>query len=746
MRPLAPRHRATLAIVGGWLLFFSLQLIDTGGVPYERDLTQLYIPLRFFLHAQLKSGHLPQWFPYEMIGVPYLGQIVTATFHPQTLLFLPFAPVTAVKFNILLAYLLGAGGAYRFARAVRSSRAAGVLAAFAFAFSGYGLSLHNNPPYLMGMMTLPWVAWRALRLVERERLSDIAGLALAWGLVFLAGDIQGTGFAAVLVLAALVGGARSAKSIGLATAAVVLMFALIAIELLPSLSVFSGTFRLVTDVGDAPARVWALHPLRFLEMLIPGFLPAGRETEIAQHLLDTGTGGLWALSVFTGVVSTSFLVLGLSRRRATLAFALLAGLSLWMALGAHGGLLPLVFRIVKPLSHFAYPEKYLALFAAATIPLIALGFDRAATAPRRTVATFAAVSGAALLGTLRLHPTVGEEWSTAVNAAWRHGALISIGFAAVAVAALVLARRYPLFKALPVAICFVELWRANTGIVTLADRRQFEKPTPIAERVQQSAQPGMPVPRVAAVPAAGVVGTSMHAEPDRWTRSQVEGLKPDAAAVFGIGTIGMALLPALPSRMLTVAAPEPTSWSRWLRACWRTEPLTAQLPNDQKVVLTDPDTNTQLVSQPCFPYAFTGGALHVNDEGESQLHMNQGLPPNMIMWEDGPSFARPRAHVVADHFEPGLVTLTADAEGTAALVITEGYAPGWSATIDGAPARIRPTNLVVMGIELPAGHHAVRFEYRTPQLMLGAAISAFALLLIVGLLWTKQRSRSLATA
>lgn len=725
---MSQRHKVTLAIVGCWLVFFATQLLDTQGVPYERDLTQLYIPARFFLHAQLKSGHLPHWFPYELIGVPFLGQIVTATFHPQTLLFLPFSPVTAVKFNILLAYLFGVGGAYRLARATGTSRPAALLAATAFGYAGYGLSLHNNLPYLMGMMTLPWVGWRALRLADRERPGDIAGLAVAWALVFLAGDAQGTGFATVLVIAALVGRGCTRRSPILASGAGALMLLLISIELLPATSVFSGTFRMVTDAGDAPARVWAMHPLRLLEFVLPGFFPAGHEGAITSQLLGLGNGGLWARTVFVGVVPLSFFLLGLSRNRSALAFGTLALVSLWMATGAHGGLLPIVFRVVPLLGQFAYPEKYLALFGVACVPVVALGFDRARRVGGLSLLAFAVVGLSTLAAAKLLAPAGGTDWSDATRTAWTHGALMALGLAGAAAASLILARRYVAFSFLPVAVCFVELWQANPGIVTQADRRLFEQPTPIAQKVRESASVGQPVPRVAAMPAAGMVGVTMRTDADRWTRANLEGLKPDAASVWGIGTIGMALLPALPARMLTIASEEPSAWSQWLHTCWRTLPANATPAKADKKVLADDDFDIQLVTQQCFPYTFTAGALSVEDQKEALQRM-QGLPPNMILWERGPVFPRARAHVELVRFDPGRVTLTTDSDARAALVISEGYSPGWHAAVDGTPAEVRPVNVVALGIEIPAGHHEVRFEYRTPRLKVGAALSLLGLLL-----------------
>ena len=258
---LAPRHRATCALVAAWIVFFAPWLIDVDGIPYFRDLSRLYIPVRYFLHDSLRAGRLPQWFPYELLGAPFIGQIVTATFHPATWLLLPFSPLTAIKLNVMGAYLVGGVGGYRFARALPASRPAAILGSFALAFSGYAASMHNNLPYLMGLMTpLGGVGWRALRLAEHARGRDAALLAICWALVLLGGDIQGFGFAGVLVMAALLARASTPRAIGWALVAGGLALSITAIELLPATAVFHDTFRLVTNAGGAAERIWALHP------------------------------------------------------------------------------------------------------------------------------------------------------------------------------------------------------------------------------------------------------------------------------------------------------------------------------------------------------------------------------------------------------------------------------------------------------------------------------------------------------
>jgi uncharacterized membrane protein YfhO len=65
------------------------------------------------------------------------------------------------------------------------------------------------------------------------------------------------------------------------------------------------------------------------------------------------------------------------------------------------------------------------------------------------------------------------------------------------------------------------------------------------------------------------------------------------------------------------------------------------------------------------------------------------------------------------------------------LVLADAYSPHWRATVDGRPARVRPTNFVAMGVGLGPGPHVVTFRLDRHSFWLGAVISGLALLVVV---------------
>jgi len=75
------------------------------------------------------------------------------------------------------------------------------------------------------------------------------------------------------------------------------------------------------------------------------------------------------------------------------------------------------------------------------------------------------------------------------------------------------------------------------------------------------------------------------------------------------------------------------------------------------------------------------------------------------------------------------------------LVNTDAYYPGWRAYVDGRPAALYRANLAFRAVLVPPGRHTVTFRYEPRSLRVGAAVSALAACLIVGMLMRPRSGR-----
>ena len=85
--------------------------------------------------------------------------------------------------------------------------------------------------------------------------------------------------------------------------------------------------------------------------------------------------------------------------------------------------------------------------------------------------------------------------------------------------------------------------------------------------------------------------------------------------------------------------------------------------------------------------------------------------------------------VRVQRYEPGRISLELDrpAPKGAALVVSENYYPGWTATADGKAAPIGRTDYVLIGVALPEGARRVELAFASPRYETGKAITLAAL-------------------
>lgn len=103
--------------------------------------------------------------------------------------------------------------------------------------------------------------------------------------------------------------------------------------------------------------------------------------------------------------------------------------------------------------------------------------------------------------------------------------------------------------------------------------------------------------------------------------------------------------------------------------------------------------------------------------------------------------------------EPDALALRVDAPAPAFLVIADAWFPGWTATLDRAPAPIHRVNRSLRGIAIPAGAHELRMRYApegfAPGTRVTRAALALWLLALAGWLvarWTMRRAGAPAVA
>jgi len=95
------------------------------------------------------------------------------------------------------------------------------------------------------------------------------------------------------------------------------------------------------------------------------------------------------------------------------------------------------------------------------------------------------------------------------------------------------------------------------------------------------------------------------------------------------------------------------------------------------------------------------------------------------------------------------IAIAPAAPAGSALVVSENYFPGWSATADGKAAPVARTNFNLIGVVLPAGARAVHLQFQDAAYSKGKVLTLVALFLAIGV-WVvggvAERRRTVAEA
>ncbi len=780
--PSPPAWRVRVWLVVGLLLatcVYFHRAVFSEEIFISRDILRVYYPLRAFLVERLSRLEYPDWYPFDGLGQPFVGMVISGAFHPINLLFLVLPPGVAMKLNILLCYPVAVGGVYCFARLWGVARGPALLAGLAYGYSGYLVSLSNNLLYLMAAATFPWVLWAAERFFRSPTVRRLLAAAVLWVLILLGGESQSFAVCGAMVVflalvrpgASTLGGRLGAPVVLLITTALLAL-----VQLIPTRNVLSEALP-----GANPlvvAQSYSLHPLRLAELglgplfaeRIPGSVTSA---DIANGLLVSGKGSLWSESIHLGalVPLLALLALWVYRRQARTWLVTGAGLGvLLLALGRFGFLYARVFEWVPLWRPFRYPEKLIPYVLALLALGAALGFQRVQRdeALRRTFSrvllgvaglafglaaleTWGGLYSRRLLPALWTVPLLGDvpPWlgPNLVTAALQCGAFLLVA------ALILLGVRAELPRAgLLCGLQFASLFIANERLYHITFPTFLEQPTAFVRAVHArlEKQPASSDVRVHSSVTVMVQREQEGLSRIDWqTLNVLTALMPVTPTLFGLEGAGN-YLPATSNRFGTLDE-DAKLWMGRLAGLYgvRFEALSASAyarmgGRASAVVADQPDMNLVLVENPtALPRAYLARPRCVEDYNEAfTLILSQDFRPGRDaavecgaaapeLTVQGAAPASGEGSVVLRRHEPERVELEVEARAPGLLVLNDAYYRGWTATVDDQPATILPTNVAVRGVAVPAGQHRVVFRYETPGARLAAWISLATLLLLV---------------
>jgi uncharacterized membrane protein YfhO len=117
-------------------------------------------------------------------------------------------------------------------------------------------------------------------------------------------------------------------------------------------------------------------------------------------------------------------------------------------------------------------------------------------------------------------------------------------------------------------------------------------------------------------------------------------------------------------------------------------------------------------------------------------------PASGFLGEDSAPDSSAPANTTFVRDDPDWVAIDVTAPRRGFLLLADQDQPGWSATVNGAPAPILRANYTFRLVEVPGGTSRVEFRYVPPSLRLGGLASAAGLLVAIATLYLTCRERA----
>lgn len=731
-------------------------------IDYPRDL---------MIAHSLKASPPFAWNPWSGTGVPLVAEQGGAFFPLRVLFYLAPSPATYDLFR-LARLVLAAMGAYALARSRGRSKWASFVAGGLFELTGALIWMAPFAP-LSSIYMLPWLLY-GIHLLFAERGGRsimVAGASL--GLVLLGGH---PGLAAICLLAgaaAFLGHsaesirepARILRPLVLALVSVFVGALVSACNTLPFLELLAHGYSYKQGAYALP--IWRLDRFLMRDLFGLGmFAPT-----LVDRLRDTYYYYPYSLSGVCGLIALFLAAAAVFRRKLDLRLGLVAAAGIVLVFGPPGfswvGRLPGIQNIL-PRYSVALVTLPISQWAASGLELLAGSRGRIDRPPQSTVSLGWSRPSAQVLAVLcALGVCAGLFliWSLGMSAGLRSQIRSSLWQQPA----------YPYrYLALVALICIglvlgrwrFEWGRLFLGLAALMELALYQMPH-LAEPVSASMRDGRPA-IVSELARLTREGHSRLASNNKWLGltqfnllDRIPDLRMTAAIVPERYNLYMSLLG---SDFVTIFWPQVTSSPFLDIASVQYLVLRTDAPDLSRIATTaggalyrNPHAlpRARLVNDVTVVSDQAQALFWLREAGKSGAHASdtillgravvEAAPGEMASLSGGPASSSPAraalSSVVFARDEPDQVLLSVETPSPALLILSDTYYPGWQATIDGVHTKIHPTNLLFRGVIVPAGRHAVGFEYRPATLWVGLLLSMLGLACVLAALFVDRWGR-----
>ncbi len=766
----APKYSFAWALLACVLAALTLAHPALGGGFLVNPVSDQYIAgysFREFAAASLRAGEgIPQWNPYLMGGMPYIAAMHGDIFYPTALLRMMLPTDVAMTWGMILHLMLAGVAGYAFLRAIGVSFHAALIGGIAYMMSGQVASLvspgHDGKLFVSALLpvtllVLTWgirdgkrAAWGLLALIvglgvltpHPQLLQYLLVASGAWAVMLAFGGLSETPLS----------NPERLKRLGFALGAVVFGLMIGAVQYLPVREYVEWSPR-----AGGRDYEYATSFSMPIEELFNTYLP--QFSGVLQNYW--GRNGIHFHSEYLGagvlfLAATAFLGRGADvraanvRRKLLWFFAGMLVISMLWALGGNTPFYHLVYAIVPGSKFFRAPSTIFFVTTFAVAVLAAFGSEkvlRGELSKAWCVGAGAVGLGVAVLATLgvlqqislsiaipQMLDRVDANTSAVVLGAWRSFLFLA---ATIGIAFAVSRKQLPLLAAgwLLAAVTVADLWSVERQYFKFSEPASvLFASDPAIEMIRAEPEPVRVLANAFGEGAAyhdpnldfdGLMAHNVRIvlgyHGNELGRYQLLADKAGGYRQLGNPTFwGLMNVKYIYTNVDDLGMPGAKMVAGPVKTAAGTTVWLHQLPTEHPfawvagTIAKFPDAAVaDAFKTPNFPYR---AVALLPPESETSAQALSGMPAALALKTRTSGYA------------PGRFTVELDAPAPAgsALVVSENYYPGWTARVDGQPAKAERANLSLMAVALPEGARTVEFTFDSASYHTGSTITGFA--------------------
>lgn len=734
------------------------------GMPVKNNaipdvVTQMY-PWKHLVISLWQSGQVPLWNPYNFSGSPFLANYQSAVFHPFNFLFFVLPQIHAWSLMILFQPLLAGFFTYLFCRELRLSKAASLLSASSFMFSGFMTVWMAYGTMSHALLWLPLILYVLERAFEKISPFLLILISISLAASFFSGHFQVSFYvflAALVFLLFKFVVTRKTKIFFICLAFVIFGILFASIQLLPTFELYQFSVR------SQSLGVSEIIPWKYLvTLLAPDFYgnPVTRNDWFGHYAEWAG---------FLGVIPLTLAIFAFIRKKNSYIwfFTLLGVLSLALTLPTP--LLDFLVKLKIPVLSSSAASRMISLFSFSAAILAGFGFEglkedlekkslkRIIPLVIETTILFMGIWWVLLIN----QPFAPEKLQIAKrNLILPTGMVVAL-FALIGVywiflkifkkGKLIIHNCQFIILSLIIFLTIFDLLRFAKKWMPFDNPKHVYPNLPILEFLTKTVGPdrlfgyfGMEMQNYYRIQGFNGYDPLYIERYGELLMAASDGqIRPPSTRGVGLGRrekYTVLLLDLLGGKYVLYATAD--ARFPWAFPFW-------EWPDKFKAVYRD-DKYHVYQNLGAFPRAFMAYDFRVVEEPQeivSQMFNPQtNLRKTLILEEEPglkkqPSKAEGKVEIVK--YLPQQIKLTVQTEKPGLLFLSDNYYPGWQATIDRGETKIYRADYAFRAIAVPAGSHEVEFLYDPPSFRWGTYGSLLGVVGMAGMTFIlKKREES----